>query len=169
MLYFSGFSLKAEEELFENILFKSDYNIAGFSYGAIKAFEYTLSSAKRVDRLQLISPAFFHDKSKQFIRTQLLYFKKNKEKYIDNFIKNCAYPSSIDLTKYLTDGTYEELDKLLNYKWSEEKLQELNDKNIEIYVYLGKKDKIINSQKAYDFFKQYATIYYFNEKGHILK
>ncbi len=168
MHYFSGFSLKNEEELFDDILIDTEFNMAGFSYGAIKAFEYTLSIPKRVDTLQLISPAFFQTKDKKFIRLQLLHFKKNQDKYIKNFLQNCAYPSKIDLSKYLEIGTYEELEELFTYKWDKDKLEDLS-KRVKIYIYLGSEDKIIDTKEVYEFFKPYATIYYFNKKGHILK
>ena len=38
--YFSGFSLENEEELFSKYIIENDFTISGFSYGAIKAFEY---------------------------------------------------------------------------------------------------------------------------------
>ena len=65
MLFFSGFSLTREEYLFDEYLNSSSYCVSGFSYGAIKAFkdvQKRLESAKRVDTLQLISPAFFRQK-----------------------------------------------------------------------------------------------------------
>ena len=65
-------------------------------------------------------------------------------------------------------GTFEELEELLNYQWSEEKLQRLVDKGTIIEVYLGKVDKIIDSQKAKEFFRNFATVYYIKEKGHLL-
>ena len=168
MLYFNGFFLKNEQELFHDILINTNFNVAGFSYGAIKAFEYTLSSQNRIDTLQLISPAFFSDKDKKFIRLQLFHFKKNQNEYIKNFLQNCVYPKKMDISKYISNGTYEELEELLTYKWDEKSLKKLS-KEVKIYVYLGSEDKIINTNKAYEFFKPYATIYYFNKKGHILK
>ena len=168
MQYFNGFSLNNEQELFKDILIDTKYSVVGFSYGAIKAFEYTLSTSKRVDTLQLISPAFFQDKDKRFVRTQLLHFKKKQQLYIENFLNNCAYPAKLDLQSYLYQGSFEELEELLTYKWEEDKLKSLS-KRVKISVYLGSEDKIIDSLKAYNFFKAYATIYYFNRKGHILK
>ncbi len=47
--YFSGFSLSADEVLFQNLLIKNNYTVAGFSYGAQKAFEYVLNSKNRID------------------------------------------------------------------------------------------------------------------------
>lgn len=48
------------------------------------------------------------------------------------------------------------------------KLQKLLDKGIKIEVYLGGVDKIIDSSKAREFFKNFATVYYIKEKGHLL-
>ena len=74
--YFSGFCFFEESELFEEYLIKNDFTFYGFSYGAIKAFEEALNSQKRVDTLQLFSPAFFQNYDDKFKRTQLMYFKK---------------------------------------------------------------------------------------------
>ena len=63
-LYFSGFSLNNEQDIFQDIINKSDFTVSGFSYGAIKAFDYVLNCNTRVDTLQLISPAFFQTKDK---------------------------------------------------------------------------------------------------------
>ena len=48
-LYFSGFSLEGEKELFDPYRVKNSFTVSGFSYGAQKAFEYVLNSSKRVD------------------------------------------------------------------------------------------------------------------------
>ena len=61
-LYFSGFSLKGEKELFKEYIIENDFTVSGFSYGAQKAVEYVLSTDNRVDLLQLFSPAFFNKK-----------------------------------------------------------------------------------------------------------
>ncbi len=168
MLYFNGFSLKNEEKLFKEYLDNSLYSVAGFSYGAIKAFEYTYKTNSRIDTLILLSPAFFQNKDEKFKRLQLLNFKKDGKKYIENFLKNIAYPSTIELKKYLFEGSYQELSKLLNYVWDEKRLQSIVDKGIDIEVYLGEKDKILDTKEIYNFFKPYATIHYYKNKGHIL-
>ena len=59
MKYFNGFSLNGEKELFKEYLIDSEFSVAGFSYGAIEAFEYVYNGKDRVDRLILLSPAFF--------------------------------------------------------------------------------------------------------------
>nr|WP_275856258.1 hypothetical protein [Sulfurimonas sp. MAG313] len=65
MKFYSGFSLSNDEILFKDYLKYSDYTVAGFSYGAIKAFEMALTSKTRIDTLQLFSPAFFQEKKRK--------------------------------------------------------------------------------------------------------
>lgn len=166
--YFSGFCFQNESELFEDYIVKNDFTISGFSYGAIKAFEEVLNSNQRVDKLQLFSPAFFQTQDKKYKRMQLMFFKKDSNNYCENFLKNVLSPSNKDISKYFSMGTYEELEELLNYEWSEEKLQKLVDNGTKIEVYLGSADKIIDSLKAKEFFVKFSTVYFIKEKGHIL-
>ena len=169
MRYFNGFSLCKEEKFFKEQLIKSDYSVAGFSYGAQKAFEYVYNSTERVDRLVLISPAFFQNHKKSFIKTQLRYFKADKEAYSKQFLKNVAYPSSLDLSSYLCEGTYEELESLLSYVWEKEKILELLDRGVTIEVFMGDRDKIVDVEKSYEFFLDLVPVYLFKETGHLLK
>ena len=166
--YFSGFCFKNESEIFSEYLESNDFTVCGFSYGAIKAFEEVLNSDLRVDKLQLFSPAFFQNYDDKFKRTQVMYFKKDANAYVETFLSNVINPSNLDISKYFELGTSEQLEELLNYNWSEKKLQEVVDKGVKIEVYLGEVDKIIDSSKVKDFFKNYATVYYIKEKGHLL-
>lgn len=166
-MYFSGFSLQNEEELFKKYITKG--SIVGFSYGAKKALEYSLNSKTRVDKLILISPAFFNNQKPSFKKAQLIYFKKDKENYIKNFLKNTTYPQNKDLTKYLKEPKEEELKELLNYKWQKEDLEKLINKKTQIEVFIGEKDKIIDPKKTLDFFSKITTTYYIKEAGHLLK
>jgi len=171
-LYFSGFCLQNDKELFKEYLENSDFNISGFSYGSIKAMKYTLlqiKNNKRVQKLQLFSPAFFQDKDKKYKRLQLMFFKKNEDIYKNNFIKNISIPNNIELDKYLTNGKYEELDILLNYEWNKDDFNFILEAGVKIEVFLGSDDQIINSQKALEFFRQFAEVYYIKNVGHILK
>lgn len=169
MKYFNGFCLSGEEVLFESYLNQSDFTVAGFSLGAIRAFEYTLTCKERIDTLQLFSPAFFGDKDAKFKKLQTLSFAKNSDIYTQNFMQNIAYPSNFDIHKYLQKGTLEELEMLLHYEWDKEKLQILHERNITIEVYLGEQDAIINALHVKDFFVPFASVYYFKRVGHILK
>lgn len=166
--YFSGFCFVNESELFYEYLENNDFTVCGFSYGAIKAFEEVLNSNTRVDKLQLFSPAFFQTFDEKFKRMQLMFFKKDANAYCENFLKNVTSPTNQDISKYFNQGTTEELEELLNYVWSKEKLQKLVDNGTKIEVFLGGIDKIIDSSKAKEFFKDFATVYYIKEKGHLL-
>ncbi|AXK48821.1 hypothetical protein CRU87_04685 [Aliarcobacter trophiarum LMG 25534] len=166
--FFSGFCFSNESELFEDYLEKGDFIVSGFSYGAIKAFLYVKNSEKRVDKLQLFSPAFFQNKDDKFKRMQLMYFKKDEEPYIKTFLGNINSSFDKDVSKYYKKGTQEELDELINFVWNKEDLKSLVKKGIKIEVFLGGKDKIIDSLEAKEFFKEFATVYYFKEKGHLL-
>jgi len=167
--YFSGFSLKEEEELFREYYIKNDFTVSGFSYGAQSAFDYVLNTKNRVDLLQLFSPAFFQDKDKKYKRMQVMYFKKDPLKYCDNFLSNAIYPSTVKLEKYFSQGSYEELDVLLSYQWDEEKLESLVSAGVKIEVFLGSEDKIIDAIETKKFFLKYANVYMIKNAGHILK
>ena len=169
-MYFSGFCLENESELFEEYLVQNDYTLSGFSYGAIQALEFALHSSAmdiRIDLVQLFSPSFFNDKDKKYKRMQLMYFKKDAKAYSDNFLKNSGFDKE-QSDKYFTMGKYEELDELLNYQWDQNKLQMLMNNGTKIEVYLGENDKIIDSQKALEFFVNYSEVYFIKNKGHIL-
>ena len=166
--YFSGFCFFEESELFKDYIIQNDFTVSGFSFGAIKAFEEVLNSNNRVDKLQLFSPAFFQTQNEKFKRTQIMYFKKDANAYCQTFLSNVLSPLDLDISKYFKLGSIEELQELLYYEWSEEKLQKLIEKGVKIEVYLGGNDKIIDASKAQEFFKEFATVYYIKEKGHLL-
>jgi pimeloyl-ACP methyl ester carboxylesterase len=169
MIFFSGFCFEGEEELFKSFTCKGEFCVVGFSYGAIKALNYALHVKTRIDKIQLISPAFFQDKDEKFKRLQKISFQKNPEKYIQNFIQNVQFPNSLELKKFLHVGMFEELEELLDYEYKEEELVFLKNKNIKIEVYLGQKDKIIDTKKTKEFFLPFATVYLFKDAGHLLQ
>jgi len=169
MKYFNGFSLQHEEGLFKDYLIENDTTVAGFSYGAQQAFEYAYASKERIDRLILLSPAFFQTQKASFVRTQLRYFEAGQEAYVKQFLENVAYPSQMDLEPYLHIGTKEELHALLTYVWEEEKIQTLLDRGITIEVFLGTLDKIIHCADALAFFSKQCTTYTIKNAGHSLE
>jgi pimeloyl-ACP methyl ester carboxylesterase len=172
MKYFNGFSLYNEEKFFEEYIVDTKYSVVGFSYGTQRAFEYVYNNKEeRIDRLILLSPAFFQNQKKSFIKTQLLYFNKSPKVYIDNFIKNLIYPNTDikDIEKYIKIGTKRELKELLTYIWDIDKLKELIDRNIIIEVFIGEKDKIVNAKESFLFFSQITTTYLIKNVGHLLK
>lgn len=168
MRYFNGFSLSGEERFFGDYLIENDLCVAGFSYGAQQALEYTLRASRRIDRLILLSPAFFQNQKPAFMRTQLRYFSHDQAAYISQFLANVAYPSTADLTQYVQPGTKEELEALLGYVWEREKLEQIAQRGTVIEVFLGGKDKIIDAQAAYDFFAPLAATYFIKDAGHLL-
>ncbi|AHJ12951.1 pimelyl-ACP methyl ester esterase BioV [Sulfurospirillum multivorans] len=169
MKFFSGFCLANEQELFTPYLNQSDFTVAGFSYGAIKAFEYALTCKERIDTLQLFSPAFFGDKNAKFKKLQTLSFSKNSDLYTQNFMRNCVYPSTFDIQSFFQKGNLEELNELLNYTWEKERLRTLQERGMNIEVYVGECDTIIDALHVKDFFVPYASVYYLKRVGHILK
>lgn len=169
MKFFSGFCLANEQELFAPYLIQSDFTVAGFSYGAIKALKYALACNERIDTLQLFSPAFFQDKDAKFKKLQTLSFSKNSEVYTQNFMQNIMYPSSFDMQPYFKQGSLEELNELLHYTWDEAALKALKERGITIEVYVGECDTIIDAMTVKAFFVPYATVYYLKRVGHILK
>ncbi len=168
MKYFNGFSLKGEEIFFEDMIIQNDFTVVGFSYGAIKAFEYTYNSKERIDRLILLSPAFFQNHKKSFVRTQLRYFNADKKLYREQFLKNVAYPSSVKLDKYLTQGRVEELEELLTHLWDSEKILELLKRGVVMEVFIGEDDKIVDAKKSFDFFSKLLPCYFIKGVGHLL-
>ncbi|SFV57325.1 hypothetical protein MNB_SV-12-698 [hydrothermal vent metagenome] len=168
MKYFSGFALKGEKKFFKKYIIDSDFCVVGFSYGAQRAFEYVYSSSNRIDRLILLSPAFFQNHKKSFIRTQLRYFKADQESYTKQFLKNVSYPSDIKLSDYLDTGSYEELESLLSYIWDREKILELRERGVTIEVFIGGEDKIVDSGKSFEFFSDISTTYLLKDFGHLL-
>ena len=169
MLFFNGFSLQKEEELFDAYLLKSNLCVAGFSYGAQKAFESVYHSKERIERLILLSPAFFQTQKISFIRTQLHYFEAGQEAYVKQFLANVSSPLKLDLSAYLKIGCKEELEALLTYRWDSRKIEEVLERGTTIEVFLGAEDKIIDAEDAFAFFSPLATTYFIKRVGHILK
>lgn len=168
MRYFNGFSLCGEEHFFDDYLVESDTTVAGFSYGAQQALHYALQAPHRIDRVILLSPAFFQNCKESFIRTQLRYFTSDRDAYIATFLRNVASPSDVDLTPYLCPGSKEELEALLTYRWRAEDIRTLLERGISVEVFLGAKDRIIDAEAAYAFFSQLTTTYLIKERGHLL-
>lgn len=168
MKYFNGFALKNENKFFKEYIIDSDFCVVGFSYGAQKAFEYVYNNSNRIDRLILISPAFFQNHKKAFIRTQLRYFNADQKSYVKQFLKNVSYPSNINLDKYVIGGTYAELESLLSYIWDNKKILELISRGVTIEVFIGGEDKIVDSSKSFEFFSSITTTYFFKNLGHLL-
>ncbi|MEO1928691.1 MAG: pimelyl-ACP methyl ester esterase BioV [Nautiliaceae bacterium] len=160
MKYFSGFCLKDESVLFKDYLEDGEFVVAGFSYGAQKALDYVLNSSKRIDKLQLLSPAFF-DYFPKIIEINLKAFRNDKKKYIENFFKKAGYFNE----KFLGECTEEDLKRLFTYDW--EKIKNL--KGVKIEIFLGEFDKITSLKKAHGFFKNFGDVYLIKKANHFLR
>lgn len=168
MKFFSGFALKGDQRFFESFLLKSDYTVAGFSYGAIKAARYAAEAHERIDTLQLFSPAFFQTKKESFRRLQMGGYLKDPESYIDAFIGSCFAPYAcldVDLGTHNAD----ELHELLYFVWESDLIKAIRDKGICIEVYLGLEDRIIDAAGAREFFLPYATVTSIKQGNHFLE
>ncbi|WP_373070806.1 pimelyl-ACP methyl ester esterase BioV [Sulfurimonas sp.] len=171
MKFFSGFSLQNEEYLFEDYIKKSDYTVCGFSYGAIKALDFVqkqIVNGNRVDTLQLLSPAFFQSKDAKFKRLQLIAYRKNEDVYLNQFLNSCFYPYEKKIVERSTT-VIDELEELLDYEWELEALNALVKKGINIEVYLGGEDAIVDAEAAKEFFKNVATVTYIKDANHFLQ
>ncbi len=73
-----------------------------------------------------------------------------------------------NIDKYKTIGTKEQLNKLLNYQWNINQLDVLTDKGTNIEIFLGLDDTISPNDDVITFFKNFATIYQYKNKGHML-
>ena len=172
MIFFSGFSLQGEAKLFDAYLApwrNNPYVVAGFSYGAIRALEHTLTSSGRIDRLLLLSPAWFLDKNDAFKRAQLMAFKRSSEGYLKRFFENALQPAPFDVSIYRKTGTLWELEELLHYPWEETKMETLEKRGVKVEVFLGGEDRIVDATEAHRFFRQYATSWLFKPYGHFLR
>ncbi len=172
MNYFSGFGLQREWPLFADILERSDFCICGFSYGAQKALQEAIKrveNGKRVEKLQLISPAYFAHLSKEAKHKEIVAFAKNPKTYLKLFYKRVVYPSSFDIVPFKKEPTLSELKELLLYEWRVEDLAFLQESGVKIEVYLGSEDKIVNPVLARKFFSSFAQVYSIKSVGHILR
>ena len=171
MKFYSGFSLCNESELFETFIKDSQYTVSGFSYGAIKAFEYVVSEiekSNRIDTLQLFSPAFFQTKSEKFKRLQTISYTKSPLKYLEQFMQGCFIPYDVKEVRHI-ETSLDALEELLYYEWDVEKLKYIQSKGIVIEVYLGGEDKIIDVNAAKELFLEVATVTYIKSANHFLQ
>ncbi len=171
MKFYSGFSLKNDKSFFQEFLCDSEYTVAVFSYGAIKAFQYTaeeLKNARRVDTLQLFSPAFFQTKSEKFKKLQLMSFKHNTQSYLKIFTDSCFSPYLTQKLEY-SESSYKDLEELLCYEWSLSYLKKLENFGVKIEIYLGEKDIVIDVEGANNFFLDIGTVTFVKNANHFLQ
>lgn len=168
MRFYSGFALENDHIFFEKFLKKSEYSVAGFSYGAIKAVHYAIESNERIDTLQLFSPAFFQTKKESFRRLQMGGYLKDPEQYLKNFITSCFAPYPIAPMDF-GENNAESLRELLYFEWNCELMETIRAKGIRIEVYLGLEDQVIDVLGAREFFLPFATVTTIKRGNHFLQ
>lgn len=169
MTFHSGFSLRNDERFFESFLNRSDYCVAGFSYGAIRAALHAAKTTERVDTLQLFSPAFFQTKKESFRRLQMGGYLKNPAVYTERFIESCFAPCPVGTVELDTDANEEQLRELLYFEWTDTLMQGIKAKGTRIEVYLGLEDRVIDAAGAREFFLPYATVMSIKRANHFLQ
>lgn len=169
MIFYSGFSLINESHFFDRFLKKSDYTVAGFSYGALKAALYVLNSTKRIDTLQLFSPAFFQTQPQSFQKLQLRAFNASPQEYREKFLLTCFSPYDVCDVQLNYEDNSEDLKTLLSFVWDKELMQKIIDKGVYVEVYLGLKDVVIDTRGAKDFFLPFATVTSIRVGNHFLQ
>lgn len=167
MTFYSGFSLLNDQRFFEAYLRESDYTVAGFSYGAIKAARHAANATTRIDTLQFFSPAFFQTAKSSFKRLQLASFMSDPVNYRERFVHGCFAPCEVQPLD-LNMGTIDELEDVLSFVWEDHLVEKILEKGIHIEVYLGMKDHIIDAVGAKNFFLPYATVTTIRKGNHFL-
>ncbi len=170
MRFFSGFGFVNESVLFEEWLLKGAYDVSGFSMGAIKAIEYAYNEVlqqRRINSLLLFSPCMLAHKSLAFKRLQLFSFQKDPQNYMDNFYQ--AVGLNAQLERFKKRGSLEELEFLLNYKYSDHTIRILLEKGVKIEVFIGLEDKIIDIQALLEFFMPLVQVWQFKGHNHLLQ
>lgn len=168
MRFYSGFALSGDQHFFDPYLKHSDYTVAGFSYGAIKAAQYVADSRERIDTLQLFSPAFFQTKKESFRRLQMGGYFKDAERYLENFLTSCFAPSPVAPIS-LGSNDAESLQELLYFEWTYSLMECIRAKGTIIEVYLGLDDQVIDVAGAREFFLPYATVTSIKRANHFLQ
>ena len=84
-----------------------------------------------------------------------------------NFESVCFAPYQSKIVSRAAN-TYEQLQELLEYVWSEDDFIYLERKGVSVEVYLGGEDAIIDVNGAYEFFQKHATLHYIKTANHFL-
>jgi hypothetical protein len=168
MRFYSGFALCGDQHFFDSYLKHSDYTVAGFSYGAIKAAQYVAESHERIDTLQLFSPAFFQTQKESFRRLQMSGYFKDTERYLEGFLTRCFLPFPVTPIS-LGNNNADELQELLYFEWTVELMKTIWMKGTRIEVYLGLEDQVIDVEGAREFFLSYATVTSIKKGNHFLQ
>lgn len=166
-MFYSGFCLDGEEELFHEFLPQyGDSFVSGFSYGSIAALQKALSDSS-TNRLILLSPAYYAHKSEAFKEAQLTAFLADSALYRLKLLKKSGL-SVEDGEKYAKEGTVEELKELLYFDWNRSAFDTLTQRDVKIEVFIGENDRVVEPDASASFFEEFATVYRLKNKNHIL-
>jgi len=164
-MFFSGFCLSGEKELFSEYLNQKEESIAGFSYGAIgalkKAFEL------RPKRLILLSPAFYAYKDSSFKEQQIKAFETDRELYMLKLLKKSGL-SEEEGRRFGKEGSSEQLRELLYFEWQKSPIKELSV-TTKIEIYIGTNDRVVEPESAIEFFSKFGELKILKDKNHILR
>lgn len=155
-------------ELFSSFIPPKEACIVGFSYGGIRAMEYAMETKEFFKKLILISPAFYQHTTDEFRQAQLDAFVADSDLYTIKLLKKSGFSDS-ERDVYGHMGTIDELGELLYYEWSKQMLRSLCAKGVQIEVYLGGADRIVDPNVSMEFFKDFATVYFIKNKNHFVR
>lgn len=166
-MFYSGFCLCGEEEIFHEYLPAFGSYVCGFSYGAIGALKYALKE-QSVKNLILLSPAYYAHQEDAFKEAQLAAFESDKELYRLKLLKKSGFDER-ECELYAKEGAYEELLELLYFDWNTARLEMLADRGVKIEVFIGSADGIVEPEASAEFFGHFAKVYTLENKNHILR
>ncbi|MRI83038.1 MAG: hypothetical protein C6I00_01330 [Nitratiruptor sp.] len=172
MQFFSGFGFAKEARLFQDYLDPRGFVVAGFSYGAQLAFQEALARldrGERVEKVQLLAPAYFDHRPPSWKERELQAFEKDPTRYMELFYKRALFPARIDLTPYTRIPSREELYRLLFFTWDLEQLARLREGGVVIECFLGSQDRIVDTMAARSFFQPFSLVYWIEGAGHLLR
>ncbi|TLD81568.1 hypothetical protein LS68_000595 [Helicobacter sp. MIT 05-5293] len=166
MPYFGGFGLKGESALFKEILqddMTNPYVAVGFDVGCVEALSYVQDCIRfkhRVQKLILLSPLFcpLLD-SVDYENVQSYWALGVQPTHHFDTIKPYVQNHTPMLTKQHA---------LFLFEWEKEMFDSLKKNGIEINVYLGGIDPLIESTEALDFFKAFASVWIYRHFAHLL-
>jgi len=164
-MFWDGFCIKNGKQLLGKYRDLAPLRIGGFSYGAQQVWELLKKGGTgRIVKVQLFSPAYFDSLSDRWKKLNLERFKQDREGYLKEFYRRALIPPKYQNWECLhRQEMEEELKKLLTYRW-----KKIDLTGLDLEVYLGERDRIIDLEGAYQFFKKLGRVYLIKGVGHSL-
>ena len=166
-MFYSGFCLDKEEALFDGYLPAFGDFVAGFSYGSIKAVHHAIKD-ESVKKLLLLSPAYYSHKDNVFKDAQISAFEADPHLYKNKLLKKSGLKEE-EGAAYAKDSSSDELRELLYFDWAVAGLDTLKDRGVDIEVFIGSSDRVVEPSASNEFFSKYARVYLLENKNHILR